>query len=80
MNPTVTHTATAWESIGWDNGPFRIAGGKAIYQAVSYQCGPREGQTVLLSRLGEYVNGRAVGLRQVNRRVEPDTLLEFLSL
>lgn len=74
----VTKTATAWESIGWDEGPFRIQNGTAIYQAVIYQCGPREGQTVLLSRLGEYQGVQSVGLKQVNRRVGPDTILEFL--
>ena len=33
----VTRTATAWDSIGVD-GSFRIKGGKAIYDAVIYNC------------------------------------------
>ena len=79
----VIKTATAWESIGWDDGPFRIKGGRAIYQAVNFQCGPREGRTVLLSRLGNYRpewgNGtEARGLQQHDRRVMPETVLEFL--
>lgn len=74
----VKHTAIAHDSIGWDNGPFRIKGGSAIYQAVMYQCGPKQGKTVLLARLGNYQGTKAVGLEQHNRRVLPDTILEFL--
>lgn len=80
VNWRVTHTATAWESIGHD-GTFRIKGGHALYDAVIYNCGQREGRQVTLARLGQYRpewghNPR--GLEQTNRRVEPDTILEFL--
>jgi hypothetical protein len=76
---TVLREGKAWDEIGWDNGPFRIKGGHAIYQSVGYRCGPREGQTVLLARLGNYTGPQAIGLRQHNRRVTPDTILEFLA-
>lgn len=74
----VSREGKAWDEIGWDGGPFRIKGGRAIYQAVGYRCGPREGQTVLLSRLGNYVGTQPIGIAQHNRRVSPDTILEFL--
>lgn len=74
----VVRESTAWAEIGWDEGPFRIKGGSAIYQAVIYVCGPREGRTVRLARLGQYTGTENRGLEQTNRRVEPDTVLEFL--
>lgn len=66
-------TRTAWDSIGWDDGPFRVKGGRAVYEAVMYNCA-NSGRLVKLARL-EVVNG---GVREVSRYVEPDTLLEFL--
>ena len=70
----VIETKTAWDAIGWDNGPFRIKGGKAIYQAVMYNC-YNGGRMVKLARLSVGKNGR---IQEVSRYVEPDTLLEFL--
>lgn len=75
----VIREGRAWDEIGWDNGPLRIKGGHAIYQAVLYQCGPRQGKTVLLARLGTYTGTECRGLEQHNRRVQPDTVLEFLA-
>lgn len=66
-------TKTAWEAIGWDDGYFRIKGGRTVYEAVSYSCA-RNPRNVTLSRL-VWGNGSA---RQVNRYVDPDTVLEFL--
>jgi hypothetical protein len=66
-------TATAWESIGWDGGRFRIQGGRAYYEAVLYNC-HNNGRLVKLARL------EAVGdmqVREVSRYVEPSTILEF---
>lgn len=66
-------TATAEESIGWDNGGFRIKGGRAIYEAVMYNC-HNGGKLVKLARLD------AVGemeVREVSRYVKPETVLEF---
>ena len=75
----VVRVGKAWDEIGWDAGPFRIKAGHAIYQAVIYQCGPRQGATVLLARLGNYTGTNCRGLEQHNRRVHPDTVLEFLT-
>lgn len=76
---SVVREGKAWDEIGWDDGPFRIKGGRAIYQSVIHQCGPREGNTVLLARLGNYTGTECRGLEQHNRRVHPDTVLEFLT-
>ena len=66
-------TATAWELIGWDDGNIRIKGGKAIYQAVMYNC-ENEGDCVKLCRL----EGRSDGIVEVKRYVKPDTIIEIL--
>jgi len=60
---------TAWELIGWDNGRVRIVGGRATYEAVMIRDG---GDAVRLARL----EVGPEGLRQLNRYVNPDTLLE----
>lgn len=62
-------TARAWDMVGWDDGPFRIQGGRAHYEAVMFNCGTR-GEKVLLAKLTD-------GLRQVNRYVDGETILEF---
>jgi hypothetical protein len=64
---------TAWNAIGWDDGKFRIKGGKTLYEAVMYN-GLRNGRLVKLARL----KPQGVGFRQINRYVEPETILEFL--
>lgn len=63
---------TAWAAIGWDDGPFRIKGGRAIYEAVSYNYNRR---LVKLARLDT-----EHGIREVKRYVDPDTILEFLPI
>lgn len=72
----VTREAKAWDCIGYD-GTFRIKGGRACYDAISYNCS-RNPSTVLLSRLGNYHGTTSRGIRQYNRRVGLDTMLEFL--
>lgn len=62
---------TAWEMIGWDNGLFRIVGGRATYEAVMYNCATG-GRLVKLAKLVP-VKG---GIREVSRYVEPETMLE----
>lgn len=64
--------ATAWESIGFDDGNFRIKGGRAIYEAVMYNC-VNDAANVKLARLDTTGNR----LREVSRYVHPDTVLEF---
>jgi hypothetical protein len=63
---------TAWAAIGWDDGPFRIKGGRTKYEAVMYNCA-NNGRLVKLARLDT-----KHGIREVSRYVEPDTILEFL--
>ncbi len=68
----VVREATAWDSIGWDDGFFRIKGGRTLYEGVFY-----EGQhkLVRLDRLNmDSPDGK---LRVVHRYVDPDTILEF---
>lgn len=69
----VIATGIAWDAIGWDDGNFRIKGGRTTYNAVIYNC-ETGGRMVKLSKL---VAGPH-GLQQVNRYVDPDTQLEFL--
>lgn len=71
---TVIRIATAWESIGWDEGLFRIKGGHAVYEVVVYNC-HNEGRLVKLAKL----KPEESGIREVKRYVDPDTVLEFLS-
>lgn len=63
---------TAWNAIGFDDGQFRIKGGKALYQAVIYNC-ETGGRLVRLSRLDNR-------LHETTRYVEPDTILEFMEV
>ena len=74
----VVREARAWDVIGWDNGPFRIKGGKAVYQAVSHNCATARSSKVKLARLGDYDGTECRGLREVSQSVGPDTVLEFL--
>jgi hypothetical protein len=74
----VTRTATAWESIGHDGDTFRIKGGRALYDAVMYDDARSRTNTVRLARLGNYHGTKPVGIEQHNRRVGPDTVLEFM--
>lgn len=76
----VEREIAAWDAIGFD-GTLRIKGGRAIYEAVMYNCAARSSansDTVTLARLGEYQGTRHHGLHQTNRRVGPDTVLEIL--
>lgn len=66
-------TATAWDSIGWDDGLFRIKGGRTTYEAVAYDC-ERNAENVRLERIEVMENMK---LRIVRRYVRPDTVLEF---
>ena len=68
-------TATAWDSIGWDDGLFRIKGGRTTYEAVVYDC-ERNAENVRLERIEVLGNMK---LRIVRRYVRPETLLEFVS-
>ena len=79
QNFEVVRSATAGESIGWDDGPFRIRGGRAIYAAVMYNCATR-GDQVKLARLdpGRMSSRGLPALREVSRYVDMDTVLEFL--
>ena len=70
----VIKESTAWDAIGWDNGPFRIKGGRAIYQAVMFNCATH-GDQVKLARL-EVTADRKI--REVSRYVAPETMLEFI--
>jgi len=66
-------TATAWQSIGWDEGKFRIRGGRVKYEAVMYNCANR-GRLVKLARIDVLPEGK---VKEVSRYVDPDTVLEF---
>lgn len=72
----VLREATAWDSIGWDDGPFRIKGGRAIYDGVLYNCA-NNAANVKLARLEPRPNQR---LAEISRYVHPDTVLEFLKV
>ena len=61
--------ARAWWMIGWDDGKFRIVGERAMYEAVMYKDG---GDKIKLARLDT-----AVGLKEVSRYVDPNTMLVF---
>lgn len=74
---TATLTATAWELIGFDGADgesVRVAGGRALYEAVVFN-DATPGEMVRLDRL----EVSAGGLRVVNRYVDPDTLLEVVA-
>lgn len=69
----------AWDLIGFDGGTadkpahVRIRGGRALYEAVIFYDGTRQ-EKVKLSRL----EATPDGIRQVDRRVDPDTEMEIL--
>ena len=63
---------TAWELIGHE-GRFRLPGGRAVYEAVMYDEASARGTRPRLARLE--TRG---GLRQVNRWVDPDQLIEVI--
>lgn len=70
-------TATAWQSIGWDDGLFKIKGGRQLYEAVFFNC-DTSGEKVILSRLKVVEkDGEFAGIKEVSRYVDPDTVLEF---
>lgn len=69
----VVYSVAAWYAIGFDDGKFRIRGGRAIYEAVMYDAS-RNGKNVKLARL-EFDEGAY----EVSRYVPPDTMLEFLA-
>ena len=71
----VLGVATAWDAIGFDDGKFRIKGGRALYEAVMYNC-HNDGRLVKLARLA--VTDK--GIVEVARYVEPETELEFVEL
>ena len=66
--------ATAWESIGWDDGDFKIKGGHATYEAVCYNC-ETGGRMVRLERLQPTENNGKQKIQRIIRYVEPDTIL-----
>lgn len=74
----VLREATAWDLIGWDSGLIRIRGGRAIYEAVMYNCS-RNGKMVKLARLDSVLCDDGVyRLSEVKRYVNPDTMIEIL--
>lgn len=60
-------------SAGWDAGPIRIKGGRTIYEAVMFCCGGRQ-KMVLLA----YLVPTERGIKQINRYVQPDTMIEIM--
>lgn len=71
MDFPTSGTHKAWDLIGYD-GPhsLRIVGGRTLYEAAIYY-DDTPGDRVKLVR----IDG---GLRQVNRYVDPDTLIEII--
>lgn len=66
-------TRTAWEMIGYDGPNYvRIKGGRALYEAVMFNEATGRQQKVLLARL----EARETGIAQINRYVDPDTIIE----
>lgn len=68
---------TAWEAIGWedtgDDRYLRVVGGRTLYEtATFYDNTP--GHMVKLSRIDT-----RYGIRQIDRYVDPDTLLEVVA-
>lgn len=65
---------TAWTLVG-ESGEFRLVGGRAVYEAVDYN-DETGGENV---RLAKVVSDER-GLRRINRYVDPDALVEVLTL
>ena len=70
----VIDSGPAWDFIGYD-GPdaVRILGGRALYDAVIFY-DDTPGDRVKLARL----DAGADGIRQVNRYVDPDTIIQIV--
>ena len=68
-------TGKAWDAIGWDDGKIKIKGGRAIYEAIFAVEGRRGQSLCKLARLASDERG----LYQLNRYVDPDTEIEFLT-
>lgn len=77
MTGSIVRVASAWDSIGWDDGPFRVKGGRAVYEAVLYNCA-NGAANVKLARLETASVGGCAVIREVSRYVPPETMLEFL--
>jgi hypothetical protein len=63
-------TAWLWIGFGGEGGDLRVKGGRTLYEAADNF----GGEKVRLARLNVTDNG----LRQVNRYVDADTILEFI--
>ncbi len=80
MSERVLHTTTAWDLIGFDSewegetAGVRIKGGRTVYEAVMFNDGARS-EKPRLARL-DTSDGY---LRQVNRWVDADTIVEVVS-
>ena len=74
----VLREATAWDLIGWDDGLIRLRGGRALYEAVMYNCA-RDGRCVKIARLeaDTQADGRPC-VREVSRYVDPTTVVEVM--
>ena len=72
---TAGQTLTAWECIGFDQPGLylRVAGGRALYEAAIYY-DDTPGEHVKLVRLDTQD-----GVRQVQRYVDPDTILQVVA-
>jgi len=64
----------AWDMVGWDDGEFRIKGGRAKYQAVMFDCST-QGNKVMVAR----IECGHEGIRQISRYIDGETMLEFSS-
>lgn len=71
----MTATAAAWELIGQE-GIFRLPGGRATYGAVMYCTATARSDRPRLARL----DAGPAGIRQVNRWVDPDAVVEVLAI
>lgn len=71
----MTTTKPAWDLIG-EEGTFRLPGGRATYEAVLYNDATARRSRVRLARL---VATTPDGLRQVNRWVDWEQLIEVLT-
>lgn len=68
-------TQTAWSLIGFEGPDYvRIVGGRTKYENVMFNDNGRQ-QKVLLA----YLDTTGGNLHQVNRYVDPDTLLEIVA-
>lgn len=71
--PTYIATATAWQMIGWNLGPFRVDGGRQDYQSVVYDSARNPKNVKLI-----YDKLESDGtVRKIARYIPPGRLLEF---